>query len=70
MMKYITANEDVFLCESQNKDCSLTIRSGQQGEVEISTDSQEIGQIGMALLIEAVEVGVDDVDSYTKFLTV
>jgi hypothetical protein len=41
-MKYVTVDEDVFLVESNDKQCDLIIRSGKQGEVEISTDSQEI----------------------------
>lgn len=67
-MKYITANDDVFLTEFKNDDCSLSIRSGQQGEVEISSNRQEIAQIGMSFIIDAAEQGEIDADSLSEMI--
>lgn len=64
---YLTANEDVFDTQFTDKECVLTIRSDGP-TIEIFGNSQEIAQIGMSLLIDAVEVGIDDMDSFVEMI--
>ena len=66
-MKYLV--DENCLVETIHEDGQVSlVLSSPSIKIECSTDGQSVAQLGMALLIDASEVGIDDIYSLSAML--